>query len=415
MKMDVDTWEEIFITISRNKTRSLLTAFGVFWGIFMLVTLLGGGQGMKSMMFSNFEGFASNSCYVWPQRTGEAYKGFRKGRWWSLENDDIARLKLGVANIDVITPLISRWGSTATYDDKKSSCIVKGLYPDYNKIEMQRLLYGRFINDVDIIEARKVCVIGKRVYEELFPKGEYPIGKYIRADGIYYRIIGVSISGGNIQISGRAEESVVLPFTTMQNTYNYGKRLEMLCITAKPGIKVSELQPDIEEVVKKAHLIHPDDKQAMMILNAEAMFQMVENLFKGINILIIMVGMGTLIAGAIGVSNIMMVTVKERTTELGIRRAIGARPRDILQQILSESMVLTSIAGMAGITFAVLILQVFEMAVNSDPLKPYTSFQVSFWLAIGTAALLIALGMLAGLAPAYRAMAVKPIDAIRDE
>lgn len=414
MKYDIDTWEEILLTITRNKTRSLLTAFGVFWGIFMLIALIGGGQGMQDMMKANFEGFATNSCFVWPQKTGEPYKGFRKGRDWSMDNGDIDRLRRAVSDIDVITPTINKWGATALYGDKKSSCIVKGLYPDYDKIEVQDMRYGRFINDVDILEKRKVCSIGKRVYEELFKKGENPCGQFVRVDGIYYRIIGVCVSEGNININGNASESIVLPFSTMQQAYNFGKNIDLACITAKPGIKITDLQDQVEQVIKEAHYISPKDKQAVMLLNAEAMFSMVDNLFSGIRMLIWMVGLGTLLAGAIGVSNIMMVTVKERTTEIGIRRAIGARPKDILQQILSESVVLTAVAGMAGISFGVLILQVAEIGINASG-KYNAHFQVSFWMAIGTCALLLTLGMLAGLAPAYRAMAIKPIEAIRDE
>lgn len=199
----------------------------------------------------------------------------------------------------------------------------------------------------------------------------------------------------------------------MQQTYNLGGQIDVICFTVKRGVKVSDVQPQMEGIIKAAHYIAPNDKQALMYLNAEAMFSMVDNLFTGIHILIWMVGLGTLLAGAIGVSNIMMVTVKERTTEIGIRRAIGARPKDILQQILSESMVLTTIAGMFGISFAVMVLQLVEMGANSNGGDAH--FQVSFGLAVGTCALLIALGMLAGLAPAYRAMAIKPIEAIRDE
>ncbi len=414
MRIDMDTCEEILITITRNKTRSLLTAFGVFWGIFMLVALIGGGQGLEDMMKKNFEGFATNSGFLASQRTGEAYKGFRKGRWWDLEAVDIERLRSQVKEIEVITPSIARWGSKAVYEDKKYDCSVKGLYPDYLHIESQEMAYGRFINDVDIKEARKVCVIGKRVYESLFKAGEDPCGKYIRVDGIYYRIIGMSSSEGDMNIQGRASEAVTLPFTTMQQTYNLGGRIDVICFTVKHGVKVSDVQPEMEQIIKAAHYIAPNDKQALMYLNAEAMFSMVDNLFTGINILVWMVGLGTLLAGAIGVSNIMMVTVKERTTEIGIRRAIGARPKDILQQILSESMVLTTIAGMAGISFAVFVLQILEKAAN-DPGVIKTHYQVSFGLAIGTCILLIALGVLAGLAPAYRAMAIKPIEAIRDE
>ena len=200
----------------------------------------------------------------------------------------------------------------------------------------------------------------------------------------------------------------------MQQTYNLGNTIQVVCFIMKPGVKVKDVEPEIERLVKTAHYIAPDDKQAIMFLNAEAMFSMMDNLMTGVSILIWMVGLGTLFAGAIGVSNIMMVTVKERTTEIGIRRAIGARPKDILQQILSESMVLTTIAGMAGISFAVLVLQILERATN-EPGVIKIHYQVSFGLAIGTCILLIALGMLAGLAPAYRAMAIKPIEAIRDE
>ena len=390
MRIDIDTCEEILITITRNKTRSLLTAFGVFWGIFMLVALIGGGQGMQNAMQVQFEGFATNSGFAWPQKTGEAYKGFRKGRWWSLNIDDIERIRKNVDGIELITPSIARWGSKSVYEDKKFDCIVKGLHPEYENIEAQDISLGRFINDVDIREARKVCVIGKRVYESLFTPGTDPLGKYIRVDGIYYRVIGLSVAEGNISIQGQSSESVILPFTTMQRAYNLGRNIEL------------------------AHFISPDDKQAIMVLNTEAMFSMMDNLFTGIRILIWMVGLGTLLAGAIGVSNIMMVTVRERTTEIGIRRAIGARPKDILQQILSESMVLTTIAGMMGISFAVLVLQVMDMTITSDSGRSF-GFQVTFGLAVGTCALLITLGMLAGLAPAYRAMAIKPIEAIRDE
>ena len=413
MRIDIDTCEEILITITRNKTRSLLTAFGVFWGIFMLVALIGGGQGMQEELKSQFEGFATNSGFIAAQKTSEAYKGFRKGRWRDLEMEDVDRVR-NVDGVALATPSIALWGQVAVYGDNKYDCSVKGLYPEYEQIEHQEMTYGRFINDVDIKESRKVCVIGKRVYESLFKPGEDPCGKYVRVNGIYYRVIGMCSSEGNVNIQGQASEAITLPFSTMQQTYNLGKKLHVVCFIMKPGVKVKDVQPEVERLVKAAHYIAPDDKQAVMLLNAEAMFSMMDNLMIGVRFLIWMVGLGTLFAGAIGVSNIMMVTVKERTTEIGIRRAIGARPKDILQQILSESMVLTTIAGMAGISFAVFVLQILEKAAN-DPGVIKTHYQVSFGLAIGTCILLIALGVLAGLAPAYRAMAIKPIEAIRDE
>lgn len=413
MKIDRDTCEEIILTITRNKTRSVLTAFGVFWGIFMLVALIGGGQGMQEMMQKNFEGFATNSGFIGTNKTSEAYKGFRKGRYWDLENRDIDLIKRKVRGFDNITAVNATWGRTSYYQDKKFNGTVKGMYPEYDQIETIKLRYGRSINDMDIREERKVCVIGKRVYESLFTPGEDPTGKFIRIDGIYYQVIGVNVLESNMGIQGRASESVCIPFSTMQKAYNMGNKLQIVCFTALPGKNVKELQDDMEKVIKEAHLIAPTDKQAVVKVNAEAMFSMVDNLYTGINILSWMVGLGTLLAGAIGVSNIMMVTVKERTTEIGIRRAIGARPKDILQQILAESMVLTSIAGMAGISFAVGILQLVEIAAQGE--EKGINFQVSFWTAAGTGLLLLTLGLLAGLAPAYRAMAVKPIEAIRDE
>lgn len=410
---DRDTWEEILVTITRNRTRSLLTAFGVFWGIFMLVSLIGGGNGVEETMKRQFEGFAQNSAFVVDQPTSEAYKGFRKGRWWSIELQDVERVR-SVEGVQLVTPTFALWGRNAIYGEHKYNCAVKGLYPDYEYIEHQPMKYGRFINEVDIREARKVCVIGKRIYEALFTKGEDPCGCDIQVDGIYYRIIGMTDGDSNMNIQGAASESVVLPYSTMQRAYNIGKTVDVLCFTVKEGVRVTDVQPQVESVLKQAHLIAPDDKQAVMMLNAEAMFSMVDNLMKGIRVLMWMVGLGTLLAGAIGVSNIMMVTVKERTTEIGIRRAIGARPSEILQQILAESIVLTSVAGMSGITFGVFVLHVLEAAVN-PPGQIEVNYQISFVMALGTCMLLAALGLLAGLAPAYRAMAIKPIEAIRDE
>lgn len=410
---DLDVWEEILVTITRNKTRSLLTAFGIFWGIFMLIALMGGAQGMQDMLSREFEGFATNSGFMGSNKTGKAYKGFQQGRYWDLKNSDVDRIRRSVSEIDIITPSLAKWGLDIIYNEQKISGTLKGLYPEYGKIEEPLITYGRYLNDMDIQERRRVCIIGKRIYESLFPGGEDPCGKYIKINGIYYQVIGVSMSTGNISIQGRSETSVIIPFSTMQQNYNFGQKVQLLCYTAKKGHSISEVEKKVDQVVKQAHYIHPDDSQATILVNAEAIFSMMDNLFSGIRILGWMVGLGTLLAGAIGVSNIMMVTVKERTTEIGIRRAIGAKPNDILQQILSESMVLTIIAGMAGIAFAVFLLNAVEVG-TSEPTAP-THFLISFGEAIGACLLLLVLGLLAGLAPAYRAMSVKPIDAIRDE
>lgn len=412
-QFDLDVWEEILVTITRNKTRSLLTAFGIFWGIFMLIALMAGAQGMQQMLSREFEGFATNSGFMGANKTSKAYKGFQQGRYWDLENSDVDRVRRSVNEVDIITPSLAKWGVDVIYNEQKISGTLKGLYPEYGKIEEPMITYGRYLNDMDVKDRRRVCVIGKRIYETLFPGKENPCGRFIKINGIYYQVIGVSVSSGNISINGRSETSVTIPFTTMQQNYNFGQKVQLLCYTARKGYSISEVEKKVAQVVKRAHYIHPDDSQAMIQVNAEAMFSMMDNLFSGIRILGWMVGLGTLLAGAIGVSNIMMVTVKERTVEIGIRRAIGARPNDILQQILSESMVLTILAGMAGIAFAVFLLNVVEVG-TSEPNAP-THFLISFWEAVGACVLLLFLGLLAGLAPAYRAMSVKPIDAIRDE
>jgi putative ABC transport system permease protein len=414
MKIDIDTYREILDTLTRNKTRSLLTGFGVFWGVFMLVGLIGGGAGLKEKLSKQFEGFATNAGFVFAQPTTKAYDGFRKGRSWTMDYQDIERLRAQVPELDIITPNLSRWGCNAVHGDKKFSCNVKGLLPDYAKVETPRLRYGRFLNDMDIAQRRKVCVIGKKVYKNLFPQGGDPCGQLVRIDSTYYNVVGVDYNEGNVSINGNADESICIPMSLMQQAYHMGNHVDMICLTGKQGVTMSEVAPRIREVVARAHHIDPTDEKAVTVFNTEILFGMMDNMFRGVNLLIWLVGIGTLLAGAIGVSNIMMVTVKERTTEIGIRRAIGATPRNILSQIISESILLTAVAGMSGILFAVIILQMVELGNTTDGIVE-AHFQVSFWTALGAVALLSFLGVLAGLAPAGRAMAIKPVDAMREE
>ena len=414
MKIDIDRYREILDTLSRNKSRTFLTGFGVFWGVFMLVALIGGGNGMKEMLNNNFEGFATNSALVWAQPTTKPYAGMRKGRMWCMSYLDVERLREQVPELDVVTPMVSRWGATAVYGDKKKSCSMKGLSPEYARVEAPKLRYGRFINDMDMQQRRKVCVIGKHVYKDLFPQGGDPCGKTIRIDKTYFSVVGVDYSSGSMSINGRAEDTVSLPLTLLQQTYNMGDSVHMICVTAHSGIVMSNITSKMREVIARAHQIDPTDEKGVMVFNTEVMFGLLDSLFDGVNFLIWLVGIGTLLAGAIGVSNIMMVTVRERTTEIGIRRAIGATPRNILSQIISESIVLTIVAGMSGILLAVLILEMLEMGNTTDGIVE-THFQVDFWTALGAVAMLSILGVLAGLAPAVRAMSIKPVDAMRDE
>ena len=414
MRFDIDRFREIIDTLTRNKTRSFLTGFGVFWGVFMLVALLGGGQGLKELLQSNFEGFATNSAIIFAQPTTKPYAGFRKERQWNMVYNDVERLKRQVPELETVSPMLSHWGGNATHGDKKTECTMKGVMPDYRNVEAPLLFYGRFINDMDIQNNRKVCVIGKRVYKELFPGGGDPCGQRICVDNIYYDVVGVDYSAGNMNINGCSETSVVVPFTMMQKAYALGDNVHLMCVTAKPGITMSSITQKMRSVIAKAHQIDPTDEKAVTVFNTEVMFGMLDNLFSGVNFLILLVGIGTLLAGAIGVSNIMMVTVRERTIEIGIRRAIGATPKNILGQIITESVILTAVAGMSGILFAVMILEMLELGNTTDGIVA-AHFQVQFWTAVGATILLAVLGVLAGLAPAVRAMSIKPVDAMRDE
>ena len=417
MRIDLDTYREIIDTLTRNKSRSFLTGFGVFWGVFMLVALMGGGQGLKEMLYKNFDGFAQNTVIIGAEQTTKPYKGFRKGRWWTMEYKDIERLKQKVPELNAAAPILfSGWGSgnTAYYGDQKTSPRIQGTVPELTDIIAPKMYYGRYLNDMDIQEHRKVCVIGKKVYKDLFKEGGDPCGKKIRIDSTYYEVVGVDYSSGNINIGGRTEEKVTIPITMMQAAFNRGNAIDIIAATGRPGVIMSKITPRIRETIARAHYVDPTDEQGVFVFNTELMFQMINNLFKGVNILIWLIGLGTLLAGAIGVSNIMMVTVRERTTEIGIRRAIGATPKMILSQIISESIVLTLVAGMSGILFGVMILQMLEMYNTEDGIIE-THFQVGFWTAIFCAVVVSSLGVIAGLAPAARAMSNKPVDAMRDE
>ena len=418
MRIDIDSYREILDTLTRNKSRSFLTGFGVFWGVFMLVALMGGGQGLKELLNKNFDGFAQNTVMIWAQQTTKPYKGFRKGRWWSMDYKDIDRLRRRVPQLDAIAPvLFGAWGSsnTAYYGDQKTTPRIQGVTPEYAEVIAPRMYYGRFINRMDMRDHRKVCVLGKKVYKDLFKDGGDPCGKKIRVDSTYYEVIGVDYNtNSSMNFNGRAEEKITLPLTLMQATYNRGNEVDLIAATGRKGVVMSTITPRIRETIARAHYVDPTDEQGAMVFNTEVLFQLLDNLFQGVNFLIWLVGLGTLLAGAIGVSNIMMVTVRERTTEIGIRRAIGATPRMILSQIISESIVLTLVAGMSGILFGVIILQLLEMGNTEDGIVT-AHFQVGFWTAIFAALMVSAMGVLAGLAPAARAMSIKPVDAMRDE
>ena len=413
---DIDRWYEIWITITHNKSRSFLTAFGVFWGIFMLVLMVGAGNALNQGISSQVDGFASNSSFFWSDNTTEAYKGFRKGRSWNMQNSDIPILVNKVPEIEFISPMLfaGHADQNIFYGEKGGSYQVRGCYPEYNQIESSNIVAGRFINDIDIAEQRKVCVIGDRVAEVLFTNGTTPLGALIKVNGIYFRVIGVIKEKSSINIGGPLAESVVLPFSTMQKTFNQGNAIHFLGVTSKPGVKMKVVQDKVSAILKEIHHISPDDKDAVGSVNVEEQFNMFNNLFIGIAALIWIVGIGTLLAGAVGVSNIMLVTVRERTKEIGIRRALGATPQNIISQILTESAVLTILAGVGGIVLGVGILSVAGVALEQGD-QFFKDPQISFSMAIGALFILTIIGTIAGFIPAKRAMMIKPVEAIAEE
>ena len=416
MRFDIDRYKEIVDTLSRNRSRTLLTGFGIFWGIFMLLIMLGGGNGLKTILNENFEGFASNAIMVGSGRTSKPYGGFKRDRFWYMDKNDIDAIKTLIPEADIVTMMDADWGGAIAYGDNSYSGIVKGMTHEYRGVESPKMMFGRWLNEVDCTQERKVCVIGKRVWSNLFPDGDDPTGRFIKVKNSYFQVIGVDGRDGGININGSPAQSVVIPYQLMDKMNNRGGRFDIMCMTAKEGADSEEFQEKVRALLSRRHSIAPDDKNAMMMLDTEKIFKIVDNLFKGVNILVILVGLGTLLAGAIGVSNIMMVTVKERTTEIGIRRAIGATPKMILSQIITESVGLTVLAGMFGILFSVLILWAAGNVVSSLPdFSNPISFQIGFWIGIAVFSLLAVLGVLAGLAPALRAMNIKPVDAMRDE
>jgi putative ABC transport system permease protein len=415
---DLDRFEEIWHTITRNKVRSFLTGFGVFWGIFMLIIMMGAGEGLQRGMFKGIEGFATNSCFMGAGPTSIPYKGFQKGRQWNIHNSDLEILKHSIPELAYASPIL--WGArvpnNVVYEDNNGSYAVRGLHSNYKYIENPFLTRGRFINELDILHRRKVCVIGTKIYEELFTKKTDPIGKYIRVNGIYYQIVGVASGVSNMSLGGRTSESVAIPFTVMQQINNQGSVIHMLAATGKTHYSVAEMAEKMKTLLKANNNIAPEDFQAVWAFNMEEQFKIFQYLFLGIAILVWIVGSGTLIAGIVGVSNIMMVTVKERTKEIGIRRALGAKPLVIISQIMSESLTLTAIAGLLGLCLGVLTLQLadvywLQQAENmflSDP-------SVSFVTAVASTVILLICGLIAGAIPTMRALQVKAIDAIREE
>lgn len=409
---DIENWREIGATLARNKTRTFLTAFGIFWGTAMLAMLMGGASGLRGMLMRNFDGFATNMGCCFPSRTTKAYKGFNKGMAWKMDDRDIDFTRRTCPYLDLSTKMTFEMGSIK-YGTKSTARQILGVESDYFKIQLPVIESGRVLNISDEVQIKKVAVVGKNVAAELF-ETESPVGEYISINGVYFLVIGVARQTTEVSIGSKIDDSVILPSTTLRRAYNKGIDIDGFIYTAKSGHSPKEIEPIIRKAASTFHPIDPTDKDAMFFMDISENFAMVENLFLGISLLAIFVGVGTLLAGIIGIGNIMWIIVKERTQEIGIRRAIGAKPRDIIAQVLSESMVLTAIAGLAGICFAVLVLVIAEH-LTYDPILGSANFQLSFTKALGIMAVFLILGTIAGVVPAIKAMKIKPIEALNDK
>ena len=419
---DLDRWHEIMSALKKNKLRTFFTAFGVFWGIFMLVIMLGSGTGLRNGVTSDFGDFATNSVFMWTRPTSIPYKGLPRARNYNFKNDDIDALKREIPEIEHLAPRTQgggfRGGNNVIRGSKSGAFSVMGDYPEWNLIDPVEINKGRFINNADLKEKRKIAVIGNKVYDVLFAPGEEAIGQYIQIQGIYFQVVGVfKPKNSGVNFGGDKEQSVFIPLTTFQRVYNWGDIIGWFAFTSKPGIAASEIEEKAAALLKRRHSVAPDDPQAIGSFNMEKQYNQMTGLFAGINGLIWIVGIGTLLAGVIGISNIMLVIVKERTKEIGIQRAIGAKPWNIISQIITESVFLTTFAGYIGLVIGVAVLEVVNYALSSanTDSNMFKNPNIDFNMAVTALVILVISGAVAGLIPARKAVSIKPIDALRYE
>jgi len=420
---DLDLWNEVISALKKNRLRSFMTAFGVFWGIFMLIIMSGAGKALENGVLDGVKAFATNSAFFWTERTSIPYEGFQRGRRWNYENTDIQYILENVKEVEYLSPRLfgnQQAGNNTIRGERAGAFNVFGDYPDYFKIDRWTPVKGRLINEIDMLQERKVCNIGERVAEVMFDKNEDPIGQYIKVSGVYFQVVGVIHAETRINIGGgKKEETIIIPFSTMQTAYNYGNVVHFFSVTSKPGTKVSDLEEKLKTILKERHKVAPEDLQAIGSFNIEKEFVKFSALFLGIQVLTWIVGIGTLLAGVIGVSNIMLVIIKERTQEIGIQRAIGATPAVVIKHIVAESVFLTVMAGYIGLSLGVGVLellnQILLKANSSGDGMFFRNPEVNLTMALSALGVLVVSGIIAGLVPARRAVSIKPIDAIRDE
>ncbi len=417
MLFDADKWQEILSGLKKHKLRTALTAFGVFWGIFMLVLLVGIGNGLEKGVMRNFEDMAVNTIYMWSEQTSLPYKGLKAGRWFPLTNEDTEAMKATFPEIQNLSPQLNLWGEyTVDRKDKSSSFRVSGIGPEYLKIRATRIEKGRPFNYLDMRWNRKVAIIGTRVPDVLFAKGEDPLGQYIKIKGVYFQVVGVL---GTKAVGGDREEAelIVIPFTTMQQTFNMKNWVHVYCMNIKADRPLAEVETRIKSFLASRHQVSPQDPRAIGTWNNARDFESLSGLFAGVKAFIWIVGIGTIVAGIVGVSNIMLIIVKERTREIGIRMAVGATPGSIVGMIIQESVLITSVSGYMGMVAGVGAIELVSRLMDILKLQNqyFSNPYVDIRIAITATALLVVAGTGAGLFPALRAASIKPIEALKEE
>ncbi|MFA8299200.1 MAG: ABC transporter permease [Hyphomicrobiales bacterium] len=417
--LDLDKFQEIFIAIKRNKVRTFFTSFGVFYGIFMLVFMLAAGNGLQSGIKFLVSGWSTNSFYLWSRSTSKSYKGFPKNRYIRLHNSDFADLKNNVPTIDLLAPRMQVSGDgngpNVARGKESGDYTIYGDHPNFFNIETVRLKKGRLMHLADFDAGKKIAVVGERIVNDLFEKDEDPIGQYIRIKGVFFKVVGVIKPMNN---NGEDKsKNIYIPLTTLQRLFDIGDRVGWFAITAKKGILASQVEKEVKAYLKRKYNVHPRDRRAFGSFNVEKEFKKVDGLIRGVNLLAWIVGVGTLLAGVIGISNIMLIIIKERTKEIGVQRALGATPGIIISQIVLESVFLTALAGVIGLFVGASFAFIVEKIIFSmdESLSAYLFLNIDLKSSLWALLILISSGLFAGLIPASRAMSIKPIDALRDE
>ena len=406
---DKDTWQELRESLTKNKLRTIITMIGVWWGILLLIGLLGSAKGIENKFSVQFGDYATNSVFIWGQTTSKAFKGFQQGRYPGLKLSQLEKIKNQVKGIKFLLPRNARDAQVVRgvqYDNFG----ISGDFPLLDKIQKKNLISGRFINQLDINDSKKVAVISDDVYKQLFAVDEKAIGEFIKINDIGYKVVGV-FEQGDFDFGGQLH----IPFTTFQQVYNQGDNIGWITVTGEEGFDIRQIEKDVKLALKNLNYVHPDDNRAFGSFNLGELFDRFEGFLKGMQFLTWFVGIATLIAGVFAIGNILLITVKERTKEIGIRRAIGATPFEIKRQIILESIFLTIIAGIFGIISGGWILIAMDSAYGSGPDSILINASVSIFVVFIAVIILVLFGTLIGLIPANRATSIKPIDALREE